>query len=286
METYKTLQEEFSKWTGYKHAIAVNNGTSALHLALLAMGVKQGDEVIVPDFTFASCAFAVTYCNATPIFVDCDDSLNIDVSKIEEKITEKTKVIMGVHIYGRRCNMEAIKEIAQKHNLYVLEDLSEGHGIQPTGDIAIYSFQQTKIINSEEGGMIITNNDKWAEEMSLRKTLSNRGDYYHEILGFNYRMPESIAKLALTSFRNIDNNLLFRREKEKSLEKIYPKGGYRDVVWVYDIMFPTEEERNKALKVIGNSRPFFKPLSTLPMYNQKPGEKALYYSQRGLVIKI
>jgi len=277
---YQILQNEFIKWTGYKHAVAVNSGTSALHLALLAMGVGQGDEVIVPDFTFASCAFAVSYCNATPIFVDCDDTLNINVSKIEEKITEKTKVIMAVHVYGRRCNMEKIREIANKYNLYVLEDLSEGHGIQPTGDIAIYSFQTTKIIHAEEGGMLITNNDKWADEINLRKTLANRGDYFHPFIGFNYRMPDSQAKLALESFYELENNLRTRRTLE--LKNGRP---YRDVVWVNDCVFNSEEERDLMLKRIPNSRLFFKPLSSLPMYNQPIGEKALYYSKVGLVIK-
>jgi len=279
--TYQTLQNEFIKWTGYKHAIALNSGTSALHLALLAMGVGKGDEVIVPDFTFASCAFAVSYCNATPIFVDCDDTLNINVKLIEKKITKNTKVIMPVHVYGRRCNMEEIKKIAKKHNLLVLEDLSEGHGIQPTGDIAIWSFQATKIINAEEGGMLVTDNDKWAEEINLRKTLANRGDYFHPFIGFNYRMPDAQAKLALYSFSLLKKNLKLRRKKE------YDNGRpYRDVVWVNDCVYKTEKERDEMLKVIKNSRPFFKPLSSLPMYKQKVGKKADYYSKRGLVVKI
>lgn len=278
---YQTLQNEFVKWTGYKHCVALNNGTSALHLALLAMGVKEGDEVIVPDFTFASCAFAVSYCNAKPVFVDCDDTLNIDVDKIIEKITDKTKVIMAVHIYGRKCNIDRIHQIAKDFNLYVLEDLSEGHGIQPTGDIAIWSFQSTKIIHSEEGGMLATNNDKWAEEINLRKTLSNLGNYYHPCIGFNYRMPESQAKLALDSFYALEDNL----KKRRGLE-IKNGRPYRDVVWVNDIVYHTEEERDLGLKAIPNSRPFFKPLSSLPMYNQPVGEKADYYSKRGLVIKL
>jgi dTDP-4-amino-4,6-dideoxygalactose transaminase len=182
--------------------------------------------------------------------------------------------------------MEAIREIAGKHNLYVLEDLSEGHGIQPIGDIAIYSFQATKIIHSEEGGMLITNNDKWAEEINLRKTLANKGDYFHPIMGFNYRMANSQAQLALDSFHSLAWSLKNRRNKEAELDKIYGKGKYRDVVWVYDIICGSEQERDEKLKTIPNSRPFFKPLSSMPMYNQKVGEKALYYSQRGLVIKL
>lgn len=283
---YKQLEKEFAEFAGYKHAVALNSGTSALHLALLAMGVGQGDEVIVPDFTFASCAFAVTYCGATPIFVDCDDTLNIDVSKIEEKITNKTKVIMGVHVYGRRCDMESIYSIATKKNLLVLEDLSEGHGIKPVGDIAIYSFQSSKIIHSEEGGILVTNNNKWAEEITLRKTLANRGDYFHPFLGFNYRMADSQAKLALESLRNINENLSKRRDIEYRLGLTYGKRPRRDVAWVFDHVCESEEERDSKLKEITGARCFFKPLSSLPMYNQEVGENALKYSKLGLVIPI
>lgn len=283
---YKELEKQFKEWVGYDYAIALNSGTSALHLALLAMGIKEGDEVIVPDFTFASCAFAVSYCRATPVFVDCDDTYNINVDLIEESITDKTKVIMPVHVYGRKCNMDRIHEIAKRYNLLVLEDMSEGHGIQPSGDIAIYSFQSTKIIHAEEGGILVTNNEKWNDEISLRKTLANQGDYFHPFIGFNYRMPDSQAKLALESLNNIQDNLKKRREIESELKESYPHGKYRDVVWVYDILYPTEQQRDIALRTIPNSRPFFKPLSSLPMYNKSVRDKSLDFSKRGLVLKI
>lgn len=284
---YQTLQNEFCKWTGYKHAVALNSGTSALHLALLAMGVGQGDEVIVPDFTFASCAFAVSYCGATPIFVDCDDTLNIDVDLIEEKITDKTKVIMAVHVYGRRCDMESIKRIADKYNLLVLEDLSEGHGIQPTGDISIYSFQSSKIIHAQEGGILITNNDKWAEEINLRKTLANRGDYFHPFIGFNYRMPDEQAKLALESLRNIERNLEMRKSLEEFMKIKFPcNRPRRDVAWVYDYVCNSIEERDKMLIENIGTRCFFKPLSSLPMYNKPVGKNAQLYSELGIVFPI
>ncbi len=283
---YQDLEKEFSRFTGYKYAVALNSGTSALHLALLAMGVKAGDEVIVPDLTFASCAFAVSYCGATPVFVDCDDTLNIDVSKIEEKITKNTKVIMGVHVYGRRCDMESIRKIAKKYKLKVLEDLSEGHGIQPTGDIAIYSFQSSKVIHCEEGGILVTNNYPWAKEASLRKTLANEGNYYHPIMGFNYRMADSQAKLALESLRKFKNNIKKRRKVEANLSKTFGVQLYRDVPWVFDLICKTEEERANLLLQIPGSRYFFKPLSSLPMYKQKVGPNALKFSKLGLIIPI
>lgn len=287
MEPYKELEQEFAKHGKMKHAISVNSGTSALHLALLAIGVEEGDEVIVPDFTFASCAFAVTYCNAKPVFVDCDETLNIDVSKIEAKITDKTKVIMAVHVYGRKCDIGEIKRIARKHRIKVLEDMSEAHGIIPSGDIAIYSFQNSKIIHSEEGGIILTNNDEWADEMRLRKTLANRGDYYHPVLGFNYRMANSLARLALQSFYALQDNLKLRKEQEQFLKVQYPcLRPPRDVAWVYDYLCTSETERDEMIKAIPGARPFFKPLSTLPMYQQEVGENALMFSKLGLVIPI
>lgn len=277
METYKVLEREFAEWTNYKQAVALNSGTSALHIALLAMGIGEGDEVIVPDFTFASCAFAVSYCGAKPVFVDCDDTLNINVKKIEEKITTRTKAIMAVHIYGRKCNMREIERIAKVYKLYILEDLSEAHGIQPSGDIAIYSFQATKIIHAEEGGMLVTDNPYWAEEIRLRKTLANNGDYFHPMIGFNYRMPNSQAELALKSFRDVDKNLKKRREWEKKMiEKYGDDRPERDVVWVFDTFKDVEEP----------TRPFFKPLSSLPMYGGvSQSQFALYYSLLGKCIK-
>lgn len=276
MEAYKKLELEFSKWTGYKHAVALNSGTSALHLGLLAMGIGEGDEVIVPDFTFASCAFAVSYCNAKPVFVDCDDTLNMDWTEIEDKITPKTKAIMAVHVYGRKCNMLEIDRIAKKHNLLIIEDLSEGHGITPTGDIAIYSFQETKIIHAEEGGILITNNDTWTDEVRLRKTLANRGDYFHPMIGFNYRMTNTQAVIVLQSLLDIDMNLMKRREWEQEMRKIHGETmPERDVVWVFDSLKPLED-----------SRPFFKPLSSLPMYGGIcTSPRAEYYSKTGNYIK-
>ena len=155
------LEKEYAKFCGKKYAIAVNSGTSALHLALIAMGVKKDDEVIVPDFTMAACGFAVNYCGAKVVTVDCKNDLTIDETLIEEKITKKTKAIMPVHIYGRLCNMKAINNIAKKHGLKVIEDACEAQGAD-TGhaDITCYSLYKNKIIAGEEGGIVTTNSKK------------------------------------------------------------------------------------------------------------------------------
>lgn len=205
MQGYKQLEQEFSKFTGKDYAVALNSGTSALHLALLALGVGKDDEVIVPDFTFVACAFAVSYCGAKPIFVPVKDDFTIDETKIERRLTTKTKVIMPVHIYGHKCNMEAILKIANKYDIKVLEDCSEMHEVKLSdSDVAIYSLQESKQIHCEEGGMLVTNDKKIYDEVNMLKTFYHDGDYNHKKLSFNYRMPESQAKLALKSLKQFN----------------------------------------------------------------------------------
>lgn len=262
METYKQLEEEFAKFTGKKYAVALNSGTSALHLALITLGIKPGDEVIVPDFTFIACAFAVTYVGAIPIFVDCDDTLCIDPKLIEAKITPKTKAIMPVHIYSQNCKMKEIMAIARRHNLKVIEDASEHHAVKLSkSDVACYSLQKTKQIHCEEGGMLVTDKKRIYDEAQKLKTFYNNGRYHHAKLSFNYRMPDSQAKLALESLKN-----------------------FKGKDWVEIILCKTPMERNSYMKHMPpNVRPFFKPLSGMPMYRQEKGKKALYYSRRGYI---
>lgn len=263
MEIYKQLEEEFAKFTGKKYAVAVNSGTSALHLALIALGIKEGDEVIVPDFTFIACAFAVTYIGAKPIFVDCGDDLCIDPDLIEAKITDKTKAIMAVHIYSRNANMKKIMAIARKHKLKVIEDASEHHAVKLSkSDVACYSFQKTKQIHCEEGGILVTDSKRIYDEVNKLKTFYNNGRYHHAKLSFNYRMADTQAKLALESLHE-----------------------FKGKDWVEVIICKNPMQRNSYMKHIPpNVRPFFKPLSGMPMYRQFPvGKKALYYSKRGYI---
>lgn len=281
---YIELEQKYAKFVNSKYAVSCNSGTAALHLGLIALGVGQGDEVIVPDFTMAACGFAVAYCGATPIFVDCGDDLCIDVSLIEKKITKKTKVIMPVHIYGRLCNMKEIMKLAKKHNLKVLEDACEAQGAikKSKADITCYSFYQNKIIHAEEGGICTTDNKAYAEDMTDLKNMAfgNKHDYFHKRIGFNYRMPDTQAYLALDSLANVGEELDRRRMMEFSLDKIVKSVmPYRDVVWVYDYI-------GKALKG-HDTRPFFKPLSSFPMWGGKcKSPKAEYYSKNGHYIKV
>lgn len=235
---YKQLEEEFSEFCGLKYCVALNSGTSALHLALLAIGIKSGDEVIVPDFTFVADAFAVSYCGAKPIFVDCKNFV-IDHTKIEEKITPKTKAIIAVHLYGKECDMPNIHRIARKYNLKVIEDCAEHCAVHVhhLTDVAIWSFQESKQIHCEEGGMLATNKKYIADEVNMLKTFYHTGDYDHQKISYNYRMPESQAKLALKSLRK-----------------------FKGVPWVKEI------KDGFIVLQSGVTKPFFKLMSSLPPY--------------------
>ena len=225
------FEDSFAKYCGVKYGVAVCNGTLALHLALLSLGIKNGDEVIIPDFTMIASAFAVCYTGAKPIFIDADkETWNIDINKIEQKITSKTKAIMPVHIFGNMCDMFNIKSIAKKYNLYIAEDAAESHGSEYNGkksgsfsDISAFSFFANKIITTGEGGMVITNNEDLYKKAKYYKnlcfSLEGPRNYLHEDIGFNYRMSNLHAAIGLAQteksdyYRNlrIKNNSLYKK---------------------------------------------------------------------------
>lgn len=203
------FEEAFAKYCGVKYAVAVCNGTVAIHLALSALGIGKGDEVIIPSFTMIATAFAVCYTGATPVFVDADkDTFNIDVTKIEEKITSKTKAIIPVHIFGNMCNMDEIERIAKKHNLFIVEDSAEAHGAEYKGKksgsfsaIASFSFFANKNLTTGEGGMVVTNNEEYFKKCKYFKNMCFPVDaprvYLHDDIGFNYRMSNLHAAIGL-----------------------------------------------------------------------------------------
>lgn len=277
---YKQLEKEYATFTGSKYAISCNSGTSALHLGLLALDIKRGDEVIVPDFTMAACGFAVSYIGAKPIFVDCDNTLNIDVSKIERAITKKTKAIMAVHVYGRLCNMKEILRIARKYKLKVIEDACEAQGAvyKSKADVTCYSFYKNKIIHAEEGGICTTDNKKIAERIEYLKCMAfdKNHSYFHKDIGYNYRMPDSQAKLAIKSLKMYPKNAVKRRKVEQWYNKALCLNTRRDAVWVYDVPFMWKKRYSR----IPGLRQFFKPLSSMPMWKQKVGKNALRLSKR------
>jgi len=288
----KKFEEKFSKYCDCKYGVAVSNGTTALHLALVALGIKKGDEVIVPNFTFVATANAVVYVGGVPVFVDADkETWNIDVDKIEEKITSKTKAIIPVNIYGHPCDMNKIMDIAKKHNLYVIEDCAESHGAEYNGektgsfgDISCFSFYGNKIITTGEGGMCVTNNKELAEKMSMLKDHGMKPErrYWHETIGFNYRMTNIQAAIGLAQLENINKFIETKRENTiiynsllKNVDGITlpPEKEYaKNVYWMYSILIDdkfgmSRDELIKKLKEHNiDSRPFFYPLNELPPY--------------------
>jgi perosamine synthetase len=221
------FEKSFSEYCGVNHGIAVCNGTVALHLALVAIGIGKGDEVIIPNFTMIASAFAVCYTGAVPVFVDAEGTTwNIDISKIEEKITSRTRAIMPVHIYGHPCDMNGIIEIAKKHGLRIIEDAAEVHGAEyhgarcgSLGDIACFSFFANKILTTGEGGMVITNDQHLADRCRYFKNLcfplTGSRNYMHDEIGFNYRMSNVHAALGLAQTERIGEYIELRRKNHK-----------------------------------------------------------------------
>ena len=216
------FEEGFAKYCGVRHGIAVCNGTVAIHLALVALGIGPGDEVIIPDFTMIASAAAVVYTGAKPVFVDADpETWNIDVNGIEEKITSRTKAIMPVSIFGNPCDMDRIRSIAKKRGLFVIEDAAESHGAEYKGkktgalaDITAFSFFANKNLTTGEGGMVVTDDAKLAERCRYFKNLcfplNGSRNYIHEDIGFNYRMSNLHAALGLAQLEKADEYRVMR----------------------------------------------------------------------------
>lgn len=211
------FEEAFAKYCGVKYGVAVCNGTVAIHLALSALGIGKGDEVIIPSFTMIATAFAVCYTGAKPVFVDADkNTWNIDITKIEEKITPNTKAIIPVHIFGNPCDMDTICTIAKKHNLYIIEDAAEAHGAEFNGkktgsfsDIASFSFFANKNLTTGEGGMVVTDNEEFYKKCKYFKNMCFPVDaprvYSHNDIGFNYRMSNLHAAIGLAQTEKADD---------------------------------------------------------------------------------
>ncbi len=192
-----SFEEKFAKWTGAKYAVGISNGTIALQLAFQTLGIGHGDEVIVPANTFIATAWGVSHAGATPVFVDCTaDTWEIDPSLIEAKITPKTKAIAGVHLYGQTFDIDAVKAICDKHNLFLVEDCAQAHGahykgkhVGTIGEMGCFSFYPGKNLGTfGEGGGVITNNDEYYKKMCSLRNHGSTVRYYHDEIGYNWRM--------------------------------------------------------------------------------------------------
>jgi len=224
-------------FTGAKYAVLANNGTLALFLGLMAIGIKKDDEIIVPDFTFISSGTSVVFAGAKPVFVDVDEtSLNIDCSKIEDAITEKTKAIMPVHLYGQSADMDPILKITNKYNLKVIEDAAQGYGVfykgkhvGAIGDVGIISFFADKTVTTGEGAVILTNNERIYEKLRYLRNQGrlHSGTFQHTHLGMNFRMTDIQSALGVAQLKKFDkikkikiNNYNLYKELLKDVDEI------------------------------------------------------------------
>jgi len=221
------FEKKFAEYIGTKYAVATSSGTTALHLALLAMGVGPGDEVITTSFSFIATANSILYCGAKPVFADIDSkTFNIDPEKISEKITAKTKAIIPVHLYGQPAEMDSIIKIAKEHQIKILEDAAQAHGSEykgkksgSLGDCAAFSFYATKNMITGEGGMVTTNSEEIAEKIRKLRSHGQTKTYEHEILGFNLRMMNLTAAIGLEQLKKLENFNKKRAENADFLTK-------------------------------------------------------------------
>lgn len=222
----KEFEEKFAKFIGTKFAIATSSGTTALEVALRALGIGAGDEVITTPFTFIASANSILYTGARPVFVDIDENtFNIDPEKIEKAVTKKTKVIMPVHLYGSACDMTKIMGVARKHKLAVIEDACQAHGAQWKGKCVgsfgtgAFSFYPTKNMTTGEGGMITTDSKEIYEKANLLRAHGSKVRYYHDILGYNYRMTDMEAAIGLEQLKKLPKFNAARIKNAKFLNK-------------------------------------------------------------------
>ncbi|MCS7124044.1 MAG: DegT/DnrJ/EryC1/StrS family aminotransferase [Candidatus Bathyarchaeota archaeon] len=221
----KGFEEEFAKLVGAKYAIAVNSGTAALHMAVVASGAKRGDEVILPSFTFVATAETVVMAGAKPVFVDINpETYTISPEEFEKAITRRTKAVIAVDLYGAPADMKPLREIADKHGLKVIEDAAQAHGAmyngKPVGayaDVACWSFYASKNMTTGEGGMITTNDSELAEKLRLIRCHGEKQKYMSTLVGHNYRMPEIEAAIGLVQLKKLPGFLAKRRENAERL---------------------------------------------------------------------
>ena len=254
------FEEEFSKYVGGRKCVAVNSGTSGLHMALVAAGIKAGDEVIVPSFTFAATANSVALTGATPIFVDIDPkTFNIDPAAIEAAITPRTKGIQPVHLYGLPAQMDVINEIACKHNILVFEDAAQAHlatlngqYVGSFGYAATFSFYPTKNMTSGEGGMIACANDEMTRMCKLLRNQGMEKRYENEVVGFNTRMTDIHAAIGREQLKKIEGWTKQRQANAKFLDE-----NLKGVVVPYVTPGASHVYHQYTIRIVGHDRDKF-----------------------------
>ena len=261
------LESRFAGVCQVKHAIATSSGTTALHVALLANGVGPGDEVITSPFTFAASGNSILFTGARPVFVDIDKTtFNIDPALVEEAVTPRTKAIMPVHLYGLMCDMEALQSVARRHRLSIIEDACQAIGAtykgRPAGSFGAgaFSLYATKNVMAGEGGMITTDDDEVAERCRLLRSHGMKRRYYHDILGYNYRMSDLHAAIGVAQIDHLEAFVERRRANAAFLNShimsvITPSepAGYRHVWHQYTVRVDGGRDRDVAVKRLNDA---------------------------------
>ena len=299
------LEELAAAKVGARHGVAVINGTSGLHLCMVAAGIGPGDEVITTPFSFIASSNCILYERAKPVFVDIDPvSLNINPAKIEAAITEKTRAIIPVHVFGQPADMDPIFEIGQRHNLHVIEDAAEaigaeykGRPVGALGKAGVFAFYPNKQMTSGEGAVLVTNDDEWAH---LFRSLRNQGRdqfdewLHHSRLGFNYRMSELNSAVGVAQMQRLDE-LLYKRDMvaQKYNQYIHQLDGVTPLTivpsttrmswFVYAVRFSPEIDRNRVMELLAEqgvpSRPYFSPIHLQSFYRRRFGFRPGDYPQ-------
>lgn len=286
------FEQAFGSYVNAGYATGVCNGTTALHLALVALGIAPGDEVIVPTLTYIASVNAIVYTGATPIFVDSlTDTWQINPQEVRRSITERTRAIMAVHLYGHPCDISELRAIADEHRLFLIEDCAEAIGSRYRGehvgsksDVATYSFYGNKTITTGEGGMLTTNDPTIFERAVHFKGqgLAKYREYWHDVIGYNYRMTNICGAIGLAQLERIDE-ILNKKRQIAELYKyllqdtkfvIHPEAF--DVFhsyWMVSILVPQPSQRDDVREHLARAgvetRPIFYPVHTMPMYAQK-----------------
>lgn len=274
----KAFEEEIAEYLGVKHAIAVANGTDALVLTLDALGIGPGDEVITSPYTFFASAECISRVGAKPVFADIDpETLNINPEEIEKKITEKTKAIIPVHIFGRAVEMDKITALAEKHGLYVVEDACQaigseinGRKVGTIGKAGCFSFFPTKNLGAYgDGGLVITNDDELADKIRLLRVHGSRKKYFHDVIGYNSRLDEIQAAILRVKLKYIDSWNEARRQKAKLYNELLKNtpvitpdiiDGKSHVFHLYTILATNRDELKKHLEQKGIPTGIYYPL--------------------------
>lgn len=283
------FEREFASFCEVKHAVAVSNGTVALHLALVARGIGPGDEVVVPSLTFAATAATVRHAGATPVFVESrEDSWCMDPEAVEAAVGPATKAIIAVHLYGHPADMDRLRAIASKHGLFLLEDAAEAHGAKykgrrtgSLGDAACFSFYGNKIMTSGEGGMVVTDDDALVRRMRMLKDhgMDPERKYWHTAVGYNYRMTNLQAAIGCAQLERLPELQAGRQRVVDAYRKALAGSGVvvnphlagaEPAPWMACAVLAAPGERDAAmarLRAAGfDSRPFFGLLHEMPPY--------------------